>query len=109
MEKIAESGDPNISKYQDLNDLFHVTTIDISGHVRLKKIVEGLNNQIRRLSYKSLSSDNAYLMKSCKYHRLILDAIIMKDTKLAEDLTREHIVKGLERQKIIKASQEPNQ
>jgi DNA-binding GntR family transcriptional regulator len=97
MERIVESPDPNISKYQDLNDLFHVSTIEIAGHGRLKRIIEGLNNQIRRLSYKSLSSDKEYLRKSCSYHRRILDAIRNKDTRAAEDLTREHIAKGLER------------
>ncbi len=86
---------PDIIRYQFLNDLFHLTTINIIGHERLKKIILSLNNQIHRYSYKSLS-DKKHLKTSYKYHKKIFQAIIRKEIELAERLTREHVVKGLE-------------
>ena len=65
------------------------------GNERLKKIILSLNNQLHRLSYKSLA-DRSHLKSSLRYHQKILDAIKNKDQDLAEALTKEHAMKGLE-------------
>jgi DNA-binding GntR family transcriptional regulator len=101
MEKSVqgESG-PDVMKYEEQNNLFHEMTANIAGHSRLKKIQQSLNNQIKRIAYRSFW-DRKHLEASCKYHRKILDAIKAKDKVRAEQLTREHILKGLEVQEKI--------
>lgn len=86
---------PDVIKYQYLNDLFHLTTINMIGHERLKKIILSLNNQIHRYSYKSLN-DKKHLKTSYEYHKKIFYAIKRKERNLAEKLTKEHVEKGLE-------------
>ena len=88
-------------KYEELNNLFHEMTANIAGHARLKKIQQSLNNQIKRIAYRSFG-DRKHLEISCKYHRKILDAIKAKDKARAEQLTREHILRGLEVQEKMK-------
>jgi DNA-binding GntR family transcriptional regulator len=96
MEKLAfDNINPDIIKYEDLNNLFHETTAAMARHGRLKKIVQSLNNQVKRVSYRSFTKEG-HLQSSCRYHRQILEAIKTRDKILAEQLTREHIVKGLE-------------
>jgi DNA-binding GntR family transcriptional regulator len=96
MEEISNNEtDPDIIKYEELNNQFHETTAHIAGHARLKKIIQSLNNQIKRVSYRSFSRKN-HLKSSGRYHRQILEAVKVKDKELAEQLTREHIIKGLE-------------
>ena len=95
MEVLAYGeGNPDIIKYEDLNNLFHESTASIAGHGRLKKIVQSLNNQIKRVSYRSFTREG-HLQSSCRYHRKILEALKVRDKPLAERLTREHIEKGL--------------
>jgi DNA-binding GntR family transcriptional regulator len=99
MEKIVnEDSNPDIIKYAELNNLFHETTTIIAGHGRLRKMVQSLNNQIKRISYRSFTR-KGHLKSSCRYHRQILEAIKSRDKILAERLTKEHIVKALEVQK----------
>jgi DNA-binding GntR family transcriptional regulator len=105
MEKIAEAPSPNIDRYQELNDLFHVMMIDIAGHSRLKSMVEALNNQIRRITFESFSH-GAHLHTNCEYHRKIFDAIKAGDGAAAEQLTREHIAIGLGRLRQMLHSRE---
>jgi DNA-binding GntR family transcriptional regulator len=102
MEKSAlgDAG-PDIMKYEELNNLFHEMTANIAGHARLKKIQQSLNNQIKRIAYRSFG-DKRHLEMSCKYHRKILDAIKAKDRAKAEQLTREHILRGLEVQEKMR-------
>ena len=102
MEKSAlgDAG-PDIMKYEELNNLFHEMTANIAGHARLKKIQQSLNNQIKRIAYRSFG-DKRHLEMSCKYHRKILDAIKAKDRAKAEQLTREHILRGLQVQEKMK-------
>jgi DNA-binding GntR family transcriptional regulator len=101
MEKTAlRGGNPDVMKYEELNNLFHEMTANIAGHTRLKKIQQSLNNQIKRIAYRSFG-DRKHLEASCKYHRKILEAIKAKDRARAEQLTREHILKGLEVQEKI--------
>ena len=101
MEKSVQGeSSPDVMKYEELNNLFHEMTANIAGHSRLKKIQQSLNNQIKRIAYRSFGDRN-HLEASCKYHRKILDAIKAKDKVRAEQLTREHILKGLEVQEKI--------
>ena len=96
MEMIAhDDSNPDIIKYEELNNLFHETTAAMAGHGRLKKIVQSLNKQIKRVSYRSFTKAG-HLQSSCRYHRQILEAIKARDKILAERLTKEHIERGLE-------------
>jgi len=102
MEKTVQGdGSPDVMKYEELNNLFHEMTANIAGHARLKKIQQSLNNQIKRIAYRSFG-DRKHLEISCKYHRKILDAIKAKDKARAEQLTREHILRGLEVQERLR-------
>lgn len=101
MEKSVHGhGTPDVMRYDELNNLFHEMTANIAGHARLKKIQQSLNNQIKRIAYRSFA-DRKHLQVSCRYHRRILDAIKAKDKAKAEQLTREHILRGLEVQEKI--------
>jgi DNA-binding GntR family transcriptional regulator len=86
---------PDVLKYEELNNLFHDTTAHIAGHGRLKKIHQSLNNQVKRMAYRSFQDLN-HLKESCEYHRKIVEAMKDRDKGLAEQLTREHILRGLE-------------
>jgi DNA-binding GntR family transcriptional regulator len=99
MEAIAcVNGQPDILKYEELNSLFHETTANIAGHGRLKKLHQSLNNQVKRMAYRSFQDLN-HLKESCEYHRKILEAMKVRDKGMAEQVTREHILRGLEVQK----------
>lgn len=101
MEMIADNDSkPDIMKYEELNNLFHETTTILAGHGRLRKIVQSLNNQIKRVSYRSFTKEG-HLQRSCRYHRQILEAIKAGDKILAERLTKEHIERGLEVQREL--------
>jgi DNA-binding GntR family transcriptional regulator len=96
METCVNKATPdNLTKYQDLNESFHDVIIDITGHQRLKRIVASLHNQVKRFSYQSLANEKHY-HRSFRYHRMIFEAIRDGDRELAERLTREHILKGME-------------
>ena len=85
---------PDIIRYEELNNQFHDTTALIAGHGRLRKIQQSINNQVKRMAYRSLA-DRRHLEQSCRYHREILDAIKARDQVRAEALTREHIQRGM--------------
>jgi len=105
MEMIAhDDSNPDIIKYEELNNLFHETTAAMAGHGRLKKIVQSLNKQIKRVSYRSFTKAG-HLQSSCRYHRQILEAIKARDKILAERLTKEHIERGLEVHKELDEKQ----
>jgi len=96
MEEISNNEtDPDIIKYEELNSQFHETTANIASHSRLKKIIQSLNNQIKRISLRSFSK-KSHLKSSGVYHREIFEAVKAKDKDLAEQLTKEHIIKGFE-------------
>jgi DNA-binding GntR family transcriptional regulator len=101
MEALVSSKRPDIVRYEELNNQFHDTTALIAGHGRLKKIQQSINNQVKRMAYRSLA-DRRHLEESCRYHRDILNAIKARDKERAEALTREHIQKGLEAQAKMK-------
>lgn len=91
---VSKPGKKDLIRYEDLNHLFHETTAEIAGHRRLGKILQSLNNQIKRIALGSFA-DPKHLRDSCRYHRSILEAIKAGDRTLAERLTREHILRGL--------------
>jgi DNA-binding GntR family transcriptional regulator len=93
---------PDIIRYEELNHLFHDTTALIAGHGRLRKIQQSINNQVKRVAYRSLA-DRRHLEQSCRYHRAILDAIKERDKARAEALTGEHILLGMAAQQKIKS------
>ena len=102
MEDIVNGhGKPDILKYEELNNLFHDTTASIAGHGRLKKIHQSLNNQVKRMAYRSFQDLN-HLEESCEYHRKIVEAMKLRDKRRAEQLTKEHILRGLEVQKKMR-------
>ena len=92
---------PDIIRYEELNNLFHDSTALIAGHGRLKKIQQSINNQVKRVAYRSLADRN-HLEQSCRYHREILNAIKARDKARAEALTCEHIQKGMAAQAEMK-------
>jgi len=101
---VQDDSNPDIIKYEELNNFFHETTTILAGHGRLKKMVQSLNNQIKRVSYRSFTKEG-HLKSSCRYHRQILEAIKERDKILAERLTKEHIEKGLEIHKELDKEQ----
>ncbi len=101
---VQDDSNPDIIRYEELNNLFHETTTILAGHARLKKMVQSLNNQIKRVSYRSFTKEG-HLKSSCRYHRQILEAIKARDKVAAERLTKEHIVKGLEVHKELDKEQ----
>jgi DNA-binding GntR family transcriptional regulator len=93
-------------RYQEFHERFHNMIIDLSGHQRLKRIISIMHNQVKRISYSSLS-DQGHLEESCLYHRMIFESIKRRDKDAAIQLTREHIVKGLYAvQKVIAKSKQ---
>jgi DNA-binding GntR family transcriptional regulator len=102
MEALVAGGKPDIVRYEDLNNQFHDATALIAGHGRLKKIQQSINNQVKRMAYRSLA-DRRHLEESCRYHRDILNAIKARDKVRAESLTREHIRRGMAVQAEMKA------
>ncbi len=95
MERVVFGpGKKDLMRYDELNHLFHEATAEISGHRRLKRIQESLNNQIKRIALGSFAEPK-HLRASCRFHRKILEAIKAGDRELAESLTREHILRGL--------------
>ena len=100
-ECVKNENTNNVYKYQSLNHNFHYVVIDIAGHQRLKNVVLSLDNQIKRLSYKSLENKR-HLQKSCKYHRVIFEAIKNGDCPLTQRLTREHVIEAFKvRERIM--------
>lgn len=98
---VRRSGEPDVLKYEELNNLFHETTANIAGHGRLKKIHQSLNNQVKRMAYRSFQDVN-HLKESCEYHRRIVEAMKARDRNLAEGLTREHILRGMDVQEKMR-------
>jgi DNA-binding GntR family transcriptional regulator len=95
MEETVKVVPPDVIRYQMLNQKFHDLTIKISGHQRLRKIVQILHNQVKRFSCMSLTNKE-HLENSLRYHKEILGAIRRGDVTLARRLTREHISEGLQ-------------
>jgi DNA-binding GntR family transcriptional regulator len=96
MEKCVTADPADVAQYQVLNESFHTRIIlDAVGHKRLQKLIGNLNNQAKRLSYKTYA-EREHLLSNCRFHRRILEAIRNKDKQLALALCQEHIFEGME-------------
>jgi len=95
MEKCVLSAPPDVIRYQTLNKEFHDIMFQISGHQRLQKISQMLHHQMNRFSCVSLM-DEAHLKGSLSYHQEIFDAIREGNMERTIQITREHILKGLD-------------
>jgi DNA-binding GntR family transcriptional regulator len=94
MEKCVHAKPADVLEYQALNERYHDIIVEISGHWRLRKILQILHNQVKRYSGMSLTR-GAHLRESLDLHIAILGAMKRKDLALAVQLTREHISRGL--------------
>lgn len=82
--------DKNIPKSSNLNTLFHDKIILASKNKELFEIMKFLKNKICGFRIISLSAPKR-LKDSLKEHRMMLDALINKDSDLAQTLIQEHI------------------
>jgi len=82
--------DKNIPKSSDLNTLFHDKIILASRNKELFEIMKSLKNKICGFRIISLSAPKR-LKDSLKEHRMMLDALINKNSDLAQTLIQEHI------------------
>ena len=61
MKHCLEKEPVNVRKYQNLNERFHLMIIDISEHERLKGILQSLEKQAKRISYKHMERKETLL------------------------------------------------
>ncbi len=94
MEACTTEEPPDVIRYLELNQRFHDIMIQLSGHQRLRKIVQILHNQVKRFSCMSLMN-RAHLKESLFYHQEILHAVKKRNIASAIEMTHEHIVRGL--------------
>jgi len=95
METCIMADSPDVIRYQELNQRFHDMIIQVSGHQRLRKIVQILHHQVMRFSCMSLMNE-VHLKDSLHYHRKILAAFKKRDMAATIELTHEHIMRGLD-------------
>jgi DNA-binding GntR family transcriptional regulator len=94
MENSVCLNPPDLVLYQALHEQYHGLMIDISGHERLKRLVQNLHNQVKRFSFLSLAI-GTHLVDSLKFHKAILAAIEARDLDLTLHLTEKHVEEGL--------------
>jgi len=82
--------DKNIPKSSNLNTLFHDKIILASRNKELFEIMKPLKNKIFGFRIIALSAPKR-LKDSLKEHHMMLDALINKDSDLAQTLIQEHI------------------
>jgi len=80
----------DITRASQLNTLFHDKIIIASKNKELSQAIEPIKNKIYHFRIISISSPNR-LKKSFEEHKKILDAIINKDSELAQELIAQHI------------------
>lgn len=103
--KEAVSNKDNI-KASSLNTLFHDKIVALSNNVALLEAIEPIKSKIYHFRIISIYSDRR-LEESFNEHKDILDAVINKDTNLAQELVEQHIKKvGLTIKQKIKTEQE---
>ena len=81
------------SRYMELNTLFHKTFLENCHNYRLLGALSNLKDQIFRFRVFSLSMPNR-IAESVVEHDSILKAFEQKNAKLAEELIRNHVMKG---------------
>ena len=102
----------DVIKASCLNSLFHDKIVLASRNKELSEVMEPIKNKIYHFRIISISTPNR-LKKSFEEHKKILDAIINKDSELAQELISQHIkkvgliikgkIKEKEEQKMIKS------
>ena len=103
MEKSVQgNGSPDVMKYEELNNLFHEMTANIAGHARLKKIQQSLNPTRSRESPTGPLGTGSI----SKFPASTTEKSWMRSKQRTrgkrEQLTREHILRGLEVQERLK-------
>lgn len=90
MEQSVKQG--NIDGYVEANDRFHDAILRGAGNSKLQFHYDLLINQLpyRRFVYLTLEQPSR-LAKSVEEHQRIVEAIKAQDSKLAEQLMREHV------------------
>jgi len=88
IEQAAAEGD--VLEYLDADRRFHVELISAIGNARLTDLVDRLRRQARLFGLKDLAKSGR-LMASAREHRLLLDALRVRDIGATEDLMRAHI------------------
>lgn len=87
-ERARESGD--LDTFYLLDDSFHHTLCDLSGHLSVWIVSERAKAHLNRIRRLSLGMPN-YLDEMISEHRLVLDAVAANDPDLAERYLREHL------------------
>jgi len=82
----------DITRASQLNTLFHDKIIIASKNKELSQVIEPIKNKIYHFRIISISSNNR-LKESLYEHKNILDAILDKDSILAQELISQHIKK----------------
>ena len=95
LENIVElqefySSKNNILQILQLDTKFHEIIYDISGSRILKHTLASFHNQLKRARESSLLTTGRTIT-AVKEHRAIFEAIASKNSKLAKELTEEHI------------------
>ncbi len=96
MESCVSDENPDVFRYQELNNQFHDVHMDAAGHQRLRQILNMMHNQIRYFSFNNLSN-RTHLTKNYAYHYDILKAFQEGDFESAVKLSREHVLVGLKK------------
>ena len=94
MNKIVETTECDILKYQKIHGLFHITIMEIAGNNRLQKIASNLHKQIRRFSYQTLHHKE-HLEASSTFHTEIVEMIIEDKKDIACRLMKEHVIEAM--------------
>jgi DNA-binding GntR family transcriptional regulator len=88
IERAAAHGD--VLEYLDSDRRFHVELISAIGNARLTDLVDRLRRQARLFGLKDLAKSGR-LMASAREHRMLLDALSVRDIRAAKNLMRAHI------------------
>ncbi|WP_068808545.1 GntR family transcriptional regulator [Thauera phenolivorans] len=91
----AAAAAPDINRYFEANQAFHVALQQIADNRWLIHVVEDLRKVIKLSRHHSLSAEGR-LEASLAEHREILDALLARDAGRAEALMRSHIRSGRE-------------
>ncbi|MGH2964777.1 MAG: GntR family transcriptional regulator [Solirubrobacterales bacterium] len=87
-DRADQSGD--LDAFYALDDSFHRTLCDLSGHLAVWAVSERAKSHLNRVRRLSLGQPN-YLREMIDEHRSVVSAIADHDPAAAEDLLRHHL------------------
>jgi len=87
-ERAGQEGD--LDAFYLLDDSFHRTLCDLSGHLSVWAVSERAKAHLNRIRRLSLAMPD-YMEEMLAEHRLVLGAVAARDPDLAESLLREHL------------------